>query len=211
MAKVAVYNLEGKEINHMDLPKEMWEVPMKEKVVHDVVKAQRANARVAIAHTKTKGEVRGGGRKPWKQKHTGNARQGSIRSPQWRGGGIVFGPRSNRNFSIQLNKKVKKKALFMVLSDKYTDQKLIVVEGMSKDMVKTKQVVEMLKKLPGKAVSISVIVPKEMKNLVRALGNVKKIQTLPATSLNVYDLLKKQWLIVPKEGLEEMHKTYLKA
>lgn len=209
MAKAVIYNQEGKQSGELELPKEMWEVPVNKALVQQAVVTQQANARVAIAHTKTRGEVRGGGRKPWKQKGTGNARHGSIRSPLWRGGGITFGPRSNRNFSLAMNKKAKKKALFMVLSNKLAEQKITILESLTLEQPKTKKVLEVLKKLPNQGKTSVIITTQGMPHLSRSLKNVPTKTTLPANSLNVYDLLRYDSVVIPKESIELMHKTYL--
>lgn len=210
MAKVSVYTKEGvKTEQTVDLPAKMWEIKLSPELVHQAVVVHRANGREAIAHTKTRGEVRGGGRKPWKQKGTGNARQGSIRSPLWVGGGITFGPRSDRNFTLAMNKKAKKKALFMVLSNKLAHDKLVVVDALDFTTPKTKLVAGMVAKLPPKGKASVIVLSKTESTIARAVRNIPKINALAAKSLNVYDLLHKDWLIVSKAALEEMHSTYL--
>ncbi|KAA0205979.1 50S ribosomal protein L4 [Candidatus Uhrbacteria bacterium] len=129
MPNVSIYSQDGKSVGEMSLPEAYFGVKAKPKLVHEVLVAQQANRRKAVAHTKNRGEVSGGGKKPWKQKGTGRARQGSIRSPQWVGGGIVFGPRAERNFSVKVNRKAKQKALFMALSDKVANKSLLVIES----------------------------------------------------------------------------------
>jgi large subunit ribosomal protein L4 len=145
MEKLPVYNLKAEKTKEAELNPAVFGVKVKESLVHQVMVAQMANSRVAIAHTKTKGEVRGGGKKPWKQKGTGRARHGSSRSPIWVGGGITFGPRSNRNFSLKINKKMKTKALFMCLSDKLNEKLLVIIDKLSLTDGKTKEIVGVVK------------------------------------------------------------------
>src|SRR3989339_1594785 len=133
-----IYNIEGHETGKISLNPKIFGVKTKSWILHQVIVAQQANSRVNVAHTKTRGEVRGGGKKPWKQKGTGRARHGSIRSPLWRGGGITFGPLNTRNFKIKVNKKAKKKALLMTLTSKAINQKIILLEKLEIDQAKTK-------------------------------------------------------------------------
>ena len=144
---ISLYNQKGETIGKVKLNPEVFGVKVKSSVVHQVVEAMLANAREAWAHTKTKGEVRGGGRKPWKQKGTGRARHGSIRSPLWVGGGVTFGPRNERNYKKKINKKMKTKDLFMCLSDKVASSQLIVLEDVSLEAPKTKYFAEIIKNL----------------------------------------------------------------
>jgi len=147
MKKAAVYNVKAEKVKDIELNPAIFNVEAKESVVHQVAVAQMANSRVAIAHTKTRGEVRGGGAKPWRQKGTGRARAGSNRSPIWVGGGITFGPRKDRNFSQKVNKKMKTRALFMCLSDKVSNNLLVLLDKLSLENGKTKEVVEVIKNL----------------------------------------------------------------
>jgi len=139
--KYSVYNKLGEKVKEVELNPAVFEVPVKEELVHQVLVAQEANARKPLAHTKQRGEVRGGGRKPHRQKGTGRARAGSNRSPLWKGGAITFGPTKDRNFAKKINKKMKRKALFMTLSDKATEKLLILVDELKLDEVKTKKLV----------------------------------------------------------------------
>ena len=150
MPKASVYNLEGKEVRTQELPEALFNVEMNERLMQDVIVALNAGRRNAIAHTKTRGEVRGGGKKPWRQKGTGRARAGSSRSPIWRGGGITFGPRNTRNFTKLVNKKVRRKALKMALTDKAGNNAVKLVEGMHLEG-KTKQVSEFLNAIAPEA------------------------------------------------------------
>src|SRR5579863_482461 len=157
--KVAVYTKEGKEAGDMNLPKEIFEVPMNADLVHQVLISQNANARQVSAHTKTRGEVRGGGRKPWRQKGTGRARHGSTRSPIWKGGGVSGGPRNDAVYAKTIPTKMRRKALFMVLSEKAKKNLLVVLDAYSTEKPKTKDMAMMIKKLPGAETSRLVVSP----------------------------------------------------
>jgi large subunit ribosomal protein L4 len=209
MVKVDVINSEGKKIGEEILEARIFDIEPDPRLIQQVIVAQLANNRKSIAHTKTKGEVRGGGKKPWKQKGTGRARHGSIRSPLWKGGGVTFGPRSNRNFTLKINKKAKRKALFMTLTDKLRQKKLIVVEKLEIAKPKTRDFISLIKKLPLKANFITIL-PKTDFNLIRATNNLKITECLRADSLNIYDLLKYNFLLMPKESLAVIKRTYLK-
>lgn len=207
MPQVPVYNQEGKTAGVLELSKAVFGVPVKEQLVADVALAQQANKRVSIAHTKMRGDVRGGGRKPWKQKGTGRARQGSIRSPQWRGGGIVFGPRSNRSFTVKINKKTRQIALRMVLSDKVANQKLIVVDTLPQDG-KTKTMAVVRRALPGAGRKALVALDTKDTLTLRALANVPRTVTIAARSLNVVDLMRYEYIIAPKSAIAAIESVY---
>ena len=209
MIKVKVYNLEGKETEELKLDSEIFGTEINPNLVHQVVEAQRASARKKLAHTKTKGEVRGGGRKPWRQKGTGRARSGSIRSPLWKGGGITFGPRKEREFGKKINKKMKTKALFMTLTDKVKGDSLIVVEKMEMPKIKTKEIVKIFKKLPiKKEARILISLPQKNENIFKSTRNLKKVKAILANSLNVVDILKADYFLTDKEGIKKIIETY---
>lgn len=209
MAKVKVYNLDGKEVEQLDLDPKIFEIEANPALVHQVIEVQRANSRLKLAHTKTRGEVRGGGKKPWRQKGTGRARHGSIRSPLWIGGGITFGPRTEREFSKKINKKMRRKALFMVLSDKVKENNFVVVDNLTLPEIKTKKFYTILKKLPMKAVSSTLVVLNNKdENINKSARNIKKVKTILADSLNVYDILKYNFLLIDKEGVKKIIDTY---
>ncbi len=210
MAKVKVYNLEGKEAGELELAKEIFEVEGKEELVHQVVVAQNNNSRQNLAHTKIRSEVRGGGAKPWKQKGTGRARHGSRRSPIWIGGGITFGPRKDRNFSQKVNKKMKNKALCMVLTDKVKSGKIIVLDKLELAEAKTKKLAELLNKLPSKNNSTLISLAKKDEKIVKAANKLNKVGVLSADSLNVVDLLGKNYLVVDKAAIEKIVEVYKK-
>jgi large subunit ribosomal protein L4 len=211
MIKVKVYNLAGKEVEEMKLDPQVFAVEINPALVHQVVEAQQANARFKLAHTKTKAEVRGGGRKPWRQKGTGRARAGSIRSPLWKGGGVTFGPRKEREFGKKINKKMKQKALFMTLSDKVKENALVVLEKLELAKIKTKDLMKILQKLPiKKPASILIILDKKNLIITKSAQNVKKLKVILADSLNVLDILKHNYLLIDKAGIKKVMETYKK-
>ncbi len=208
--KITVYSQEGKEISQTLLPKEIFEVPASLDLIHQVAVSQMANRRRIIAHTKDRSEVRGGGKKPWRQKGTGRARHGSIRSPIWRGGGVTFGPTKKRVFKKKIPKKMRKKALFMVLSAKAKDNLLIVLDKFNLDQVKTKLMIQVLNKLPSRNQSSLIALPKVEKSLVLSTRNIPKVETIEARNLNVLDLLSFKYLIIPKESIKVIKETFLR-
>jgi len=207
---VKVYNQEGKKTGEISLPKEIFGVALNSDLVHQVAVSQMANRRKPIAHTKDRGEVSGGGRKPWRQKGTGRARHGSIRSPIWIGGGVAFGPRKEKRFEKKIPKKMKRKALFMVLSAKAKEGLLIVIEDLKLEKIKTKLITNILNKLPSKNQSCLVALPKVDKNVVLSARNIPKIETIEARNLNVLDLLSFKYLIMPKDSIKVVKETFLK-
>jgi large subunit ribosomal protein L4 len=208
--KVKVYNQEGKETSQTLLPKEIFEVPINPDLVHQIAVSQMANRRKVIAHTKDRSEVRGGGRKPWRQKGTGRARHGSTRSPIWVGGGVTFGPTKKRVFKKKIPRGMRKKALFMVLSTKAKDNLLIILDDLKLDEVKTKLMVQILNKLPSKNQSSLIALPKIDKNLILSARNLPKAETIETRNLNVLDLLSFKYLIIPKESIKVIKETFLK-
>ncbi|MBL7142147.1 MAG: 50S ribosomal protein L4 [Candidatus Pacebacteria bacterium] len=208
--KINVYNQEGKEIGNTLLPKEIFDVKINPQLVQQVVVAQMANRRQVLANAKTRGEVRGGGRKPWRQKGTGRARHGSRRSPIWRGGGITFGPRKERVFKKKINKKVKRSALLMVLSGKVKNNMMVVLEDLKLEKAKTKLMVVVLEKLPIKKQSALLVLPKMDKNLIISSKNIATIETIQAKDLNALDILSFKYLIMPKEAIKLIKETFLK-
>ncbi|MFA6588052.1 MAG: 50S ribosomal protein L4 [Patescibacteria group bacterium] len=206
--KISVFNSEGKALKEVQLDKEIFGVKPDLELLHFVVNAYLANKRLGLAHTKTKSEVRGGGRKPWRQKGTGRARQGSIRSPQWRGGGITFGPRSDRNWSVKVNQKVKTKALGMSLSAKAQDAKITLIDVLPVDG-KTNSIVKLLKAIKVRR-SPLIIPSKTTPEILRACRNIKDLQVLRADSLNAHDVLKAKHLVILVDSLEVIKKTFFK-
>lgn len=208
--KYLAYNQQGKKAEDVLLPKEIFEISINTDLVHQVVVSQMANRRIPIAHTKTRAEVRGGGRKPWKQKGTGRARAGSIRSPIWRGGGVTFGPRKTRVFKKKIPKKMGKKALFMVLSVKAKENLIIILDFLKIDKPKTKLMVEILNKLPMKNISCLIALPKKEESIIKAARNIPKVETIQARDLNILDLLSFKYLLLPKESIKKIKETFLK-
>ena len=206
----SVYNLLGEKVSDLAINTPVFAVKPKESVVHQVVVAQMANARKVLAHTKTRGEVRGGGKKPWKQKGTGRARHGSIRSPLWVGGGITFGPLITRNFSKKVNKKMKQKALFMTLTDKFHDEKILFVQNFDLQDIKTKVLVALFEKLSCKDKKVLVILPAKNPEFLRAVRNIPKIKTVTVNSLNVIDVLHADYLLTSEEAVAKIRDIFHK-
>ncbi len=207
MPNVPVYSIEGKEAGNMALTDAMFNVKPVSTVIHEVVVGLRANARKSIANTKTRGEVSGGGKKPWKQKGTGRARAGSSRSPIWVGGGITFGPTSERNFSVKINKKLKKKALFMGLTDKVLSNKLFVLEAVNVSMPKTKVMAELVKLLPIDRNAL-IIGPGAQPELMRMVRNLSNIKLVTVQSVNLLDVLTYRTIIFLKDAVPAFERVY---
>jgi len=205
MALVPIKNLEGKKVGEIELSDALFGVEVNKHALHMAVVQYLANQRQGTKSTKTRAEVRGGGRKPWRQKGTGRARQGSIRSPQWTGGGVVFAPKP-RDFSIRLNKKQKRLALKSALSDKVANEKLVVLENMDLPEIKTKQVVDICNKL--ELDSALIVMTGSNKNAILSARNIPKIKTAAVNTINVYDILKYDNFVVTKEAVEEMQEVY---
>ncbi|MEO8065365.1 MAG: 50S ribosomal protein L4 [Candidatus Doudnabacteria bacterium] len=212
MTKTAVYNQTGEIVTELDLNPKIFGIDrIDASLVHAAVRTQRNNARPSIAHTKNRGEVAGSGKKPWKQKGTGRARAGSVRSPLWRHGGITFGPTSARNWSLKMNKSAVRKALFSILTDKVNNHKLVIVESFD-TTAKTKDLAVKLAILATKAglgEKYILVLSTHNQDLVRAARNLKHVKILPANQLNVLDLLNHDTMIL-KDALPVIEKTYLK-
>lgn len=206
--KVKVYNLQGKETGEMNLSDAVFGVKIKPEVVHGVFTAQTNNQREPWADTKSKGEVSGGGKKPWPQKGTGRARHGSIRSPIWKGGGVTFGQLSIRNYKEKINKKTKRLALKMCLSDRVNSNAIVVVEDFKFAEPKTKLFTEFLKVLPVKAKKYLVLTPGKDALVLRMTGNLKSIKTVRAEDLSVMDLLSKSVVLTSKAGVETIERVF---
>lgn len=210
--KISVYNQKAEVVGEIDLNEKIFGVKSSIHLLAEAVRIQASNARKGLANTKTRGEVSGGGKKPWKQKGTGRARVGSIRSPIWRHGGITFGPTSDRNWSLKINKKAKTKALFMSLSDKANDGKLIVIDGVNLEAAKTKEFIQIMKSFQAHLGKKQMFVlPKKDASLDRASRNIPHFTSALATSLNVTDVLKADTMLILKDSLAVIEKTYLKA
>ncbi len=206
MAKVSVYNMEGKKVGDITLNDAVFGVPMNEHLVKMAVTQQLANNRQGTQKAKTRAEVSGGGRKPWKQKGTGNARQGSTRSPQWTGGGVVFAP-TPRDYSFKLNKKEKRKALLSVLSAKVTDSKFLVLDTLELAEIKTKNMIKVLDNL--KVAKAIVVLPEKNDNVYLSTRNLPTVTTTFVNTLNVFDLLKYDTVITTKAAVEKIEEVYV--
>lgn len=229
MLKTTVYNQAGEKVKDLELNPAVFGITPKPDVMQHAVVVQQANARFNFAHAKDRSEVRGGGKKPWQQKGTGRARHGSSRSPIWRGGGVTFGPTKNQNFSLKINKKVKRQAILMGLSDKAINNHLILLDNLVLAEAKTKKFFEVLQNLQlrKKAVkktakksedktakaertneSILVVLPKKDEKVKRAASNVPKVVTILADSLNVVDVMKYKKILMLVDSIEVIQKTF---
>ncbi|HCJ08983.1 MAG: 50S ribosomal protein L4 [Clostridiales bacterium] len=205
MATVAVYNTEGKEVDKLELNDAVFGVEINEHLVHMAVVAQLANKRQGTQSAKTRAEVRGGGRKPWRQKGTGHARQGSTRSPQWTGGGVVFAPKP-RDYSMKLNKKEKANAIKSVLTSKVNEEKFIVLDEFKLDEIKTKKFVEVMNNLE---VAKALVVTKDNdQNIVLSAKNVPDVKTALTNTINVYDILKYDTVVITKDAVAAIEEVY---
>jgi len=206
--KIDLYTQQGEKNGQVELPAEIFEVPFNKDLVHQALMRQLSNRRVAIAHTKTKGEVRGGGRKPFRQKGTGNARQGSIRSPHMRGGGVVFGPRSNRNFVKDMPKKQRRRALFSALSEKARQEEVIALEEYKAEKPNTKEFATMIGKLP---IDRNVLVVIDSKNEIiqKSASNLPNVKVILAGYVNIHDLQRHKRVLITKAGIEKLSEIFI--
>ncbi|MCR4653641.1 MAG: 50S ribosomal protein L4 [Eubacterium sp.] len=205
MANVSVYNMEGAEVGKMELSDAVFGVEIKENLVHQAVVLQLANNRQGTQKAKTRSEVRGGGRKPWRQKGTGHARQGSTRAPQWTGGGVVFAP-TPRDYSFKMNRKEKQAALKSVLTSKVQENKFLVLDELKFDAPKTKEMKKVIDAL--KVEKALVIVGKDSDNAVLSARNLEGVATASAETINVYDLLKYNTVIATKSSVAAIEEVY---
>lgn len=205
MANVSVYNMKGAEVGSLELSDAVFGADIKEQLVHQAVVTYLANQRQGTQSTLTRSEVSGGGKKPWRQKGTGNARQGSIRSPQWTGGGIVFAPKP-RDYGKKMNKKERRAALFSVLTDKVNNDNLIALDEMKFDEIKTKDFVEVLNNL--KAEEALVILSESDKNVILSGRNIPTVKVITTDSINTYDVLKYKKLIATQDALKKIEEVY---
>jgi len=198
--KAPLYNLEGKTVGEVDLKDDMFNRPWNGALVRQALLALAANRRESLAHTKTRAEVSGGGKKPWKQKHTGRARHGSIRSPIWKGGGVTHGPRKDKQYGQKINKKMRRIATNMALSQKYKDGEVRFIETFSQESKKTKELAKALAAFP----STLIIAGKASAAIARVARNIKKVHAIPSPSMNIEDVLKYKNVFIEKAALEEM-------
>lgn len=211
---VEVYNQQGEKTGQTELPAKIFDVRINPDLLHQAVVAQTANRRQVLAHTKDRSEVRGGGRKPWRQKGTGRARHGSIRSPIWRGGGITFGPTKERVFAKKINRKMKQQALLMALSSKVKDEEIIVLDKLELAEAKTKKMKEIIVALAKKVKKtldkgVLIVLPASDKKIIRAGRNIPKVKITSADNLNVLDVLSYKYLLMFQEAIKLIEKTYL--
>ncbi len=205
MAKVSVYNMEGKQVGEMDLNDAVFGVAVNEHLVHMAVVQNLANMRQGTQKAKTRSEVRGGGRKPWRQKGTGHARQGSTRAPQWTGGGVVFAP-TPRDYSFKLNKKEKRAALKSVLTSRVQDNKLIVLDELKLDEIKTKKFKQVMDNLNvDKAM---VVIGEQDEKVILSARNLPRVNTAVAENINVYDILKGDTLVLTKDAVAKIEEVF---
>ena len=205
MAKVSVYNIDGKEVGSIELNDAVFGVEVNEHLVHLAVVNQLANKRQGTQSAKTRSEVSGGGRKPWRQKGTGHARQGSTRAPQWTGGGVVFAPKP-RDYSFKMNKKEKKIALLSALSSKVNDSKIVVLDSFNLDEIKTKNFAEVMNNI--KVSNALFVIEGENKNVVLSGRNIPTVKVSATNEINTYDVLKYDTLVVTKAAVEKLEEVY---
>ena len=206
MANVSVYNMEGKEVGKIDLSDAIFGVEVNEHLVHMAVLQQLADKRQGTQKAKTRSEVSGGGRKPWRQKGTGHARQGSIRAPQWKGGGVVFAP-VPRDYSFKMNKKEKRAALKSALTDKAQSNNLIVVDELKFDEIKTKKFAEVMNNLKATRKALVVLADND-KNVVLSARNLAEANTTLTNTLNVYDIVNARTLVLTKDAVTKIEEVY---
>ncbi|MEX0690062.1 MAG: 50S ribosomal protein L4 [Candidatus Paceibacterota bacterium] len=203
--KVKVYDKNSKETETIELPSSLFEVSWNPDLVHRVFTLHNSNKRSNTAHSKERGEVSGGGKKPWRQKGTGRARHGSIRSPLWRGGGVTFGPRNDRNYTKKINKKMKRKALFSLLSKKLKDDEIKIIDTFELSKPKTKEVQLILNSFFGKDKASVLFVPSSKnKDFYLASKNIENAGVVRSSSLNIYDPLTYKFMFIEKKALDEI-------
>lgn len=208
MAEAQIYNQEGKKLEKMQLNPKIFEVEFKNDLVHDAVISGMAQKRKPYAHTKDRSDVRGGGAKPWRQKGTGRARHGSRRSPIWIGGGVTFGPTKDRNFTVRMNKKAKRKALYMALSAKVKDGDVLVLDKLVFDEPKTNLLAKILRSLPGVERRVLVVLDAPNKNVMQAVRNIDWIHVVGANNLSIVDVLNFPKIVILKEAFGKIDKLY---
>ncbi len=206
MSKVNVYNMQGEQVEQIELDESVFGIEVNQHVVYEVVKNHLANKRQGTQSTKTRAEVRGGGRKPWRQKGTGRARAGSTRSPIWTGGGVIFAPKP-RDYSYKVPKKIKRLAMKSALTSKVLENEIIIVDELSLDAPKTKDMVNVLNKLSADRKALIVTLNPEG-NLIKSANNIPNVQTTVVGNLNVYEILKYNSLIITKEAVRKVEEVY---
>ena len=206
--QATLYNQNGEKIGKIELSERIFGVKVKSEVLRQVYIAQMANMRQVIAHTKDRSEVRGGGKKPWRQKGTGRARHGSRRSPIWKGGGVTFGPTNERNFKQKINKKVKQKAAVMALSGKVADKELIILDRIDLAASKTKEMAAITEKVVPNFERALLILPDKNENIFRAGRNIDDFKVSHIGNMNIVDLLNYKYLVLTQASVEALDKKY---
>lgn len=206
--KIQVFNTKGEAKEQYELPSEIFGISTNDTLVHQVYRYQVLNTIYPVAHTKDRSEVRGGGKKPWKQKGTGRARHGSTRSPIWRTGGITFGPTSLKNFAISINKKMKRKALLMVLSSRVANNKFILLDDFTLSQMKTKNALSILNNLKLDSIKTLVVFDRKNKNIEKSFSNIPNVSLLPFDSLNLIDILKADTVLTDISSVESIKNIY---
>ena len=207
MSKVEMLNLNGEKVKEIKINDKVWGIEPHDAVLHNAIILAMANSRQASASTKTRDEVSGGGRKPWRQKGTGNARQGSIRAPQWRGGGVVFGPTPNRNYTKKQNKKERRLAVLSALSYKKLDNELIVVESLNFETNKTKEMVSLLTKLNIRNNKVLVVVEELTENVCLASRNLGNVKVVAYNEVNAFDLVSADNMLITEAALGKLEEV----
>jgi len=208
-----LYNQKAENIGKVELPDSIFNLKMNNDLVHQIVTSLRSNKRQVIAHAKGRGEVRGGGKKPWKQKGTGRARHASIRSPIWKGGGATFGPTKERNFKKKINKKMARRALFMVLSSKAKDKQLLILDSVKLENPKTKEMALIMKNfsvLMGNSPKALLVLPLMEDNIKRSTKNLTNLSAVEARNLNPLEILSHKYLVLVKDSVDALNKTFNK-
>jgi large subunit ribosomal protein L4 len=206
MPKIDVYNIEGKKVSDVELKEEIFGIEPNEAIVHSVVVNYLANQRQGTKSTKTRAEVSGGGKKPWRQKGTGRARQGSIRAPHWVGGGVALGPRP-RSFKYRVNKKERRLAIRSVLSSKVLENQLVVVDSLPLNEIKTKNMVNALTNLKVEGKTL-IVIPEKNDNVQKSARNIEGVKTILVNTINAYDLLKYKNLVMTLDAVKKLEEVY---
>ena len=206
MANVSVYNMEGSEVGKMDINDSISAVNVNEHLMHKAVVLQLANKRQGTQKAKTRSEVRGGGKKPWRQKGTGHARQGSIRAPQWKGGGVVFAP-TPRDYSFKMNKKEKVGAMKSALTSRVNEEKFLVMDSLKFDEIKTKKMVGVLDALKVKK-ALVVLDGEDNQNVELSARNIADVRVVPFNAISVYDILKYETVVITKSAVSKIEEVY---
>lgn len=207
--KASIYNQEGKEIEKSEIESSIFDLELNDDLVHQVVVSQMSNRRQGSAHTKSRGDVSGGGKKPWRQKGTDRARHGSIRSPLWRGGGVTFGPKNIKDYKKIIPKEMKRKALFMALSAKAKDRELFVIDSLKVKDHKTKTVKKIIDSFNFSG-SILIVLPSYDKNIVLGSQNLVKVETMPAKNITALEILSFKNIVLTKEAISVIKEIFVK-